>query len=279
MKTWEEAVRWLVENPEKREFVKQCYYDEPIGESSERFMSSLEWKGILNLLGRVEGKRVLEIGAGRGLVSYAFSKSGAIVTALEPDKSELVGTGAIRRLIQQTGVEIDIAEEFGESLPFSNAEFDIVFCRCVLHHAYDLPKMCAEISRVLRTSGVFLADREHVISGPSQLSEFLEKHPLHFLYGGENAYELNVYKSAIVGSGNFRKLKVLASHDHEVNLLPHNSPEIIKEMAQNALRKIFFPNGAAKWLASTRLVYKLYCRSLSIRDKSAGRFYSFLAEK
>jgi len=277
--TWEDAVKWLVENPEKQDFVRQCYYDEPIKETSERFMRSEEWEGIIDLLGNVKGKRVLEIGAGRGLVCYAFAKSGASVVALEPDGSDLVGTGAMRRLQQSGNVSFEIVETFGESLPFPDESFDIVYCRCVLHHASDLNSMCKEVSRVLKRGGKFLGEREHVINGPHQLEEFLDKHPLHHLYGGEHAYELNEYRAAILGSGNFRKLREIGPYDHKINFLPHSTSAILRQMTADALKKAFIPSGLAEKLSKNDFVFKLYRKSLTWRDKSAGRFYTFLAIK
>lgn len=274
---WEEAIIWLRKQPDKRDFVKDCYYDDPIHTSTLRFLESEEWKGICELLGEVKGKRILEVGAGRGLASFGFAKDGALVTALEPDKSDIVGSNAMRRLQEESGIKFNIVETFGESLPFEDASFDIVFCRCVLHHAYDLNKMCSEIGRVLKKGGKFLADREHVISDQSQLPLFLEQHPLHFLYGGENAFQLEQYVNAL--KLGFRKVRKIAPYDHKINLLPYLDKPKIKEMGFQALKKFYIPSFIAKPLSGTSFYYKMYCKSLSIRDNKPGRFYSFLAVK
>jgi ubiquinone/menaquinone biosynthesis C-methylase UbiE len=277
--TWEDAVVWLRNQPDKQEFVKDCYYDEPIYESTLRFTASSEWYGIKDLLGNVSGKKVLEIGAGRGLVSWAFAKEGALVTALEPDTSHIVGTNAMRRLQKDSGVHFDIVETFGETLPFETNTFDIVFCRCVLHHAHDLDKMCSEINRVLKTGGIFLADREHVITDESQLPAFFEQHPLHHLYGGENAFKLEQYLHALKNAAGFRKVRSIGSYDHIINLLPYQDQKQVKKMGYDALRKAFVPAFIARPLSKTTFYYKLYSRSLSLRDNRPGRFYSFLAIK
>ena len=46
----------------------------------------------------------------------------------------------------------------GESLPFPDGSYDVVFCCDVLEHVRDLPKVVSEISRVLKTGGVFIYD-------------------------------------------------------------------------------------------------------------------------
>lgn len=277
--TWEEAVLWLRNNPEMQSFVKDCYYDDPIHQSTLRFLESNEWKGIQELVGDVKGKRILEIGAGRGLVSFAFAREGAKVVALEPDTSNIVGTGAMRRLQQESGVKFDLVETFGESLPFETGSFDVVFCRCVLHHAHDLGKMCSEIHRVLRPGGLFLADREHVITDESQKPEFLARHPLHHLYGGENAFQLKEYLSALKSSAGFSKVKEYGPYDHKINLLPYFNEVHIKEMGYKALKKALLPDFIAKPIANSGWYNKLYAKSLTMRDKTPGRFYSFLAKK
>ncbi len=129
---------------------------------------------------------VLDLGAGRGISSYAFAQSGSTVMALEPDSSQIVGAGAIRALVEQTQLPIQAIQEYGETLPFSNQIFDVVYGRAVLHHARDLKQLCQEAARVLKPGGAFLATREHVISHKADLPRFLEAHSLHRYYGGEN---------------------------------------------------------------------------------------------
>ncbi|WP_282456625.1 methyltransferase domain-containing protein [Chitinophaga sedimenti] len=46
----------------------------------------------------------------------------------------------------------------GENLSFPDNSFDVVFCCDVLEHVTDLPKVVAEISRVLKPGGVFIYD-------------------------------------------------------------------------------------------------------------------------
>jgi SAM-dependent methyltransferase len=125
-----------------------------------------------------------------GAASPALAREGFRVTALEPDPSAIVGAAAIRALAAEAGLPIDVVEEFSERLPFADDAFDLVFARAVLHHTRDLEGACREMFRVLRPDGIFIAAREHVISKDDDLGKFLKQHPLHHLYGGENAFLL-----------------------------------------------------------------------------------------
>src|SRR5436190_22704192 len=117
--TWEDAIAWLREQEDQRELVRQCYYDDPLEAAAERFRASDEWSATIRLLhGRLPAQ-VLEIGAGRGIASYAFARAGCEVTAVEPDAGDLVGRGAIERLATRTGAAIRIVDACGEQLPFA----------------------------------------------------------------------------------------------------------------------------------------------------------------
>jgi ubiquinone/menaquinone biosynthesis C-methylase UbiE len=169
---WEQAVEWLRQQPELQEFVRQCYYDDPVLDAAERFCASEEWSAIRELLDDYLPGRVLELGAGRGIVSFAFANVGCEVTALEPDASPLVGRGAIEELSRHSPQPLRILSEWGERIPAGDASFDVVFSRCVLHHANDLRQLCREVFRVLRPGGMFFAEREHVIEKREHLRTF-----------------------------------------------------------------------------------------------------------
>lgn len=222
--TWERAVMWLQAQPDQAELVQACYYDDPLLDAAERFHSSSEWKAVRSITGRAAGC-ALDVGAGRGISSYALGRDGWQVTALEPDPSSVVGAGAIRQLAADAGMTIDVVETWGETMPLPDAAFDLVYGREVLHHARDLAGLCAEMARVLKPGGTFLAAREHVIFKDSDLATFLAEHPLHHLYGGENAYRLSEYKAAIEGAG-IRLVRILNPWASAINLHPRSIADV-----------------------------------------------------
>lgn len=274
--TWEQAVQWLIDQPEKKELVRYCYYDDPLVEAAERFRASEEWKAVMELLDEYLPGRVLDLGAGRGISSYAFAKEKCSVVALEPDPSPLVGYEAIKSLAKASGTSIQVDTVHGEALPFDDNSFDIVYGRAVLHHAKDLKMLCKEAFRVLRRGGVFLATREHVISRKEDLSVFLDSHPLHHLYGGENAYLLKEYISAISMSGAKLK-KVMGPYENVINYAPMTKERFIKLVSDTLARRL--GGTIASAISSWPQVQKLFGWYLSRNTFTPGRHYSFLAIK
>lgn len=265
--SWENAVSWLKAQPDQLELVKACFYDDPLSVAAERYYTSTEWSAVQQLVETYRKGKALDIGAGRGISSYALACDGWDVTALEPDSSEVVGAGAIRALASEKKLDIAVIESQGEQLPFPDNSFNLVYLRQALHHADDLETLCQEIFRVLKPSGILLATREHVISKLSDINTFLTKHPLHKLYGGENAYSVARYRSAISGSG-FESLQIIATYDSNINLFPGTVSDL-KEKVEKRLR-----------FSITDVIFKkLIIPLLNMGNGEPGRLYTFVGRK
>jgi len=276
MITWEEAVCVLRDDPSKADLVAWCYYDDPLIEAAGRFHASEEWREVKRLIGNKFPCRVLELGAGRGITSFAFARDGCDVTALEPDPSPIVGAGAIRDLANLGKLEIKVVEQWGESLPFDDASFDLVYGRAVFHHAQDLPQFCKEAFRVLKPGGQFLITREHVLSKPEDLRTFLEGHPLHSLYGGEAAYMLQDYLSALRKSG-FNLKHVLGPHSSMINFYPATNERRTQVLLNAFSPRI--PRRIASLLLTIHGVGRWAANRIDSTNQQAGRLYSFLASR
>lgn len=263
--TWEQAVSIFRNNPKNLEAVLACYYDDPLIEAAERYWRSAEFLELANYLPTNKGK-LLDLGAGRGISSYAFAKYGWDVVALEPDPSKIVGSGAIRELAQRSNIKITTVENWGERLPFDDETFDVVHGRAVLHHAHDLKTFCREAARVLKPGGKLIAIREHVITHNADLDTFLTEHPLHSLYGGENAFTLSEYRSAIE-SANLTIIKDLNPWESEINLHPETFSSFRKKLG----KKLHLPFS----LPIPRIVLSHLGKWYS----KPGRLHSFIAHK
>lgn len=230
--TWEQAVLWLRSQPDQQDLVQAAYYDDPLLMASERYWRSEEWQAVRSLLPDRPGT-ALDVGAGRGIASFALAKEGFAVTALEPDPSAVVGAAAIRSLMREAQLPVTVTQEYSERLPFDDNSFDLVFARAVLHHTRDIKAACREFHRVLRPGGHLVAIREHVISRHEDLGAFLALHPLHRLYGGENAFLLDEYREALRQAA-FGSIQCIAPLQSPVNYAPHTQRAIRREFALKA---------------------------------------------
>ena len=67
---WEEAVRWLKQQPDQQELVRDCFYDDPLLEAAQRYSISNEWTEIRNIIGGGDKRSALDLGAGRGITYF-----------------------------------------------------------------------------------------------------------------------------------------------------------------------------------------------------------------
>ena len=273
--SWEDAVQWLITQPDKAALVEACYFDPPLSDAVHRYWLSPEWQEVQKILPTKKGI-ALDLGAGNGLASYALARDGWHVDAVEPDPSDLVGAGAIRRIAREQSLPIKVRSEFGETLGFEDARFDVIFARQVLHHARSLSLLCKELHRVLKPGGKLIAVRDHVITRDTDLTAFLEKHPLHRYYGGENAYRLDQYVSSLTSAG-FCITNTLGPLSSAINLAPFTRDLMIK--------KIMVRFGASPIVHLVARLITLPVKSTGIMcavehfDNRPGRLYSFVCAK
>ncbi len=102
-----------------------------------------------------QGKKVLDVGCGGGLLAEEFARLGCQVTGIDPSEPSLA---TAHRHAQQSRLEISYQSGVGEHLPFVDASFDVVVCCDVLEHVNDIAQVIPEISRVLMPGGIFFYD-------------------------------------------------------------------------------------------------------------------------
>lgn len=108
-----------------------------------------EFPGVSEFLGNLAGTRVLELGCGAGKMAVLLAKSGAHVTAFDLSSESVRVT---RQRATLNNVKLAPLVSSGEFLPFSDASFDIIIGKSILHHLVIEPGK-HEIFRVLRPGG------------------------------------------------------------------------------------------------------------------------------
>jgi 2-polyprenyl-6-hydroxyphenyl methylase/3-demethylubiquinone-9 3-methyltransferase len=77
------------------------------------------------------------------------------VVGVDPSEESLA---AARTHAAKQGLAIQYRCATGETLPFADASFDLVYCCDVLEHVTDLGRVIGETERVLRPGGTYLYD-------------------------------------------------------------------------------------------------------------------------
>lgn len=112
--------------------------------------TSPEPRWILEQLGDLRGRRVLDLGTGAGEAAVYFALLGADVTATDLSPGMLDVTARVAR---HHGVSLATAVASAEDLSaFPSESFDVVYGANVLHHV-DIDKCLDEVQRVLKPGG------------------------------------------------------------------------------------------------------------------------------
>lgn len=277
MKTWEETIKYIRTQPEYKDLVEKAYFEEDLVLNVERFRNGTEFLETLNLINKIKGKAksILDVGCGNGISCVSFALKGYDVTAVEPDPSNTIGAGAIRKLIEHYKLKnIAVYESNAEDIGFKDASFDIVYVRQAMHHAKDLDKFIFECARVLKNRGLLLTVRDHVIFDEEDKMQFLETHPLQKFYGGENAFTSQQYQNAMTKAG-LKIRKVMKAFDSEINYFPLTRANIAKSKVKKKIGT--FISNVFPFAVSNE--FKSEISDLLNEKVHFGRMYSYLAVK
>lgn len=284
--TWHETIDYIRQQPEYADLVRLAYFDKDLILNIVRFGKSEEFQETLKLINKYvpEAKKILDIGAGNGISSINFALKGYEVTVLEPDPSDTVGANAIRTLQAEYKLDnLSVYERYAESTGLPANSFDIIYVRQAMHHAHDLKQFIAECARLLKPGGVLLTMRDHVVFNKKDKERFLETHPLHKFYGGENAFTSSEYKGAMLSAG-LHVLEEMKYFDSVINHFPMSTLDMstmkaAEEKLRQELKSKIGP------LANIKLFFRIYKYLKGFKNtwgdesKIPGRMYSFVSGK
>lgn len=112
-----------------------------------------EHRYILERLGDLRGRRLLDLGSGLGEAAVYFALRGAEVTACDLSAGML---GVVGRVAARHGVRVTLRQAPAERTGLPAGGFDIVYAGNLLHHV-DIPATLDEVRRVLVPGGVFVS--------------------------------------------------------------------------------------------------------------------------
>jgi SAM-dependent methyltransferase len=116
--------------------------------------TALENLFMLSRMGNLQGKRLLDIGAGLGESSVYFALQGARVTMTDISPG-MVQTG--RALARRYGVEVEGIVSEAEDLGVAAETFDFVYIANTIHHVRDRDALFQKIHRALKAGGRFFS--------------------------------------------------------------------------------------------------------------------------
>jgi ubiquinone/menaquinone biosynthesis C-methylase UbiE len=132
--------------------------DKEFGQLYERTLHAQEIQGETDLneqclheiLKAVKGKKVLEVGCGRGLLADKLSENNKVTAC------DIV----VPQSLKDRFPAVTFSEANIEHLPFKDKSFDTVITTHTLEHVRDLPKAVAEIKRVAKHEVIIVVPRQ-----------------------------------------------------------------------------------------------------------------------
>jgi ubiquinone/menaquinone biosynthesis C-methylase UbiE len=124
----------------------------PIGE----LVASTQAQVIVKMIGRTEGRRIIDVGTGAGRAALMLAREGALVTAVDASEEMLL---VARARAADAMVTVNFLRGDAHDLQFEDRVFEVGVCLRVLMHAPDWNRCISELCRV--------ADRLVIFDYPS----------------------------------------------------------------------------------------------------------------
>jgi SAM-dependent methyltransferase len=116
--------------------------------------TAVENQFILQQMGDLRGKKLLDIGAGLGESSVYFALQGAQVTTVDISPQMLQ---TVLALGKKFGVQLEGIVSSGEGLNVPRDTFDIVYVANTIHHVQDRHRLFSQMKRALKPGGRFFS--------------------------------------------------------------------------------------------------------------------------
>ncbi len=162
---------------------------------------------ILPMLGRPQGKEILEVGCGSGCASLHLATLGAKVALLDFSEEALSYSDNLRRKMNVPAESVRFVLGDIRSLPFSGCKFDLVYSSGVVEHYQDreILGIFGEFQRVLKIGGNMMAVIPNLLSAEMLLR--MKNKPK-----GSERYISRRHLSDIAERAGFKNVKTGSAH-------------------------------------------------------------------
>ena len=196
-----------------------------------------ERPAMLDLVGDVTGRDVLDIGCGAGPLAERLTQRGARVSGF--DSSARMIDIARKRL--DDNVDLQVAD-LAEPLPYDDDTFDVACASLVLHYLADWADSLTEIRRVLRPGGRLIASVNHPLAFALMEKRYfgIEQYEDTHTFDGREAtltmwhHTLDDISLAITRSG----LRLVSLH--EPSVADDTPPELLSEPGKRRFISFLF---------------------------------------
>ena len=135
------------------------WYDAKQGDDGDVWHRALIDPALLEVVGEVEGLRVLDLGCGNGYIARKLARRGAQVTGIDAS-APIIGHARRREAAAPLGIEYHVADASRLAI-FGEEAFDLVVANMSLMNIEDAGGTISEVSRLLVRNGRFVASLSH----------------------------------------------------------------------------------------------------------------------
>ena len=144
--------------PEPKAFRAYALWAESYDQSEDNPVIAGEEEVIWDMIGNVQGLRVLDVGCGTGRHALPMAANGAQVVGLDPTPEMLYRAW---QKAQTKGLNVDLREGSIDALDVRLGEFDLVLCCLVLSHVADLAGAIVKLASHIRPGGRLIVSDFH----------------------------------------------------------------------------------------------------------------------
>ena len=141
-------------NWKNRSETKNNYWTRNSPKNQIELAFRMHWNLFNELIPKNSGKKVLEIGCGRGSISSYFADNNYDCTLLDISESVI---NVAQDIFNRTGHSANFVVGDALNLPFENDSFDVLVSIGLFEHFENLEKLISEHNRVLKKDGIVLA--------------------------------------------------------------------------------------------------------------------------